>query len=247
MIQNNQKSNFFSRYKLETVDVKSNLLTRSLLWMSLGLMMIIFVAWFSSTNTTILNLVFNLTTGISSIFMWLINIVIIFALFYTVSNKNINILIPTFLYIFFAIYEGMMITTILIMTGTTNVVSSLLLYMLIPAAMFALMGVLGYFKLVNFTKLVPFAIFGLIGLSIMGFIMFFTTSSILYSFYTLLGMIVFIIWIGFDLQMIFRTQETMNEYVDKKEMNKLAFLFGIKLFIDFVNLLIMVIRWFGWR
>lgn len=247
MIQNNQKSNFFSKYKLETVDVKSNLLTRSLLWMSLGLMMIIFVAWFSSTNTTVLNLVINLSTGITSIFMWLINIIIIFALFYTVSNKNINILIPTFLYIFFAIYEGMMITTILIMTGTNNIVSSLLLYMLIPAAMFALMGVLGYFKLINFTKLVPFAIFGLFGLSIMGFIMFFTTNQILYSFYTILGMAVFIIWIGFDLQMIFRTQETMNEYVDKKEMNKLAFLFGIKLFIDFVNLLVMVIRWFGWR
>lgn len=248
MIENQPKRNIFSKYKLEAIDVKSNLLTRSLLWMSFGLMIIIFVAWLSSNSPDFINFTLKITTGYSSIFIWIINIMIMIALFYTSSpDKNFNILIPTSLYILFAIYEGMFITTLLVMTNSQNVAKDLLLYMLIPAGVFSLMGILGYFRIVNFTKLIPFTTFTIFGLLIMGIVMFFVVSSFLYTLYSVLAMSVFIIWIGIDLQMIFRTQEDLPEYMDKKQINKISFMFGIKLFVDFINLLIILIRFFNWR
>lgn len=249
MIENQPKRrNIFSRYKLEAIDVKSNLLTRSLLWMSLGLMVIIFVAWLSANSVDFINFTFKITTGYSSVFIWIINIIIMFALFYTVSpNKNFHIIIPITLYILFAIYEGMFITTLLVLTGSQNIAKDLLLYMLIPAGVFALMGILGYFGIVNFTKFIPFATFGVLGLLIMWIVMFFVFSSFLYAFYSFLAMAVFTIWIGIDLQLIFRTQQALPEYMDKKQINKISFMFGIKLFVDFLNLLIILIRFFNWR
>lgn len=248
MIKNQPKRNIFSKYKLEAIDVKSNLLTRSLLWMSFGLMIIIFVAWLSSNSYDFVRFTLRITTGYSSIFIWMINAIIMFALFYTSSPyRNFNILIPMSLYILFAIYEGMFITTLLVMTNSQDTAKDLLLYMLIPASVFALMGVLGYFRIVNFTKLIPFATFTFFGLLIMGIVMFFVVNQFLYTLYFILAMSVFTIWIGIDLQIIFRTQEALPEYMDKKQINKISFMFGIKLFVDFINLLIILIRFFNWR
>ena len=50
------------------------------------------------------------------------------------------------------------------------------------------------------------------------------------------------------MQMIYRTDQTIyNLNISNKEITRIAFLFGIKLFIDFVNLLYIVIRVFNRR
>lgn len=242
------RNTFFKKYKLEKVNVKSNLLTKSLLWMSLGLMVIIFVAWLSSTISTFQNFVFRFSYGANWLFAWIINIVLIFSLFITLKNTQINIAIPIILYSLFAFYEGMFITSILIFTGTTNIVKDLLIYMLVPAGIFALMGIIGYFNLIDFTKLIPFTLFATIGLFVLALLLFILNNRIIESIYLILASAIFIIWIGFDMQMIYRTDKTIYDYnISNKEITRIAFLFGIKLFIDFVNLLFIIIRVFNRR
>ena len=237
-------NNFFTKYKIQAIDVKSKLLSRSLLWMSLGLLIIVFVAWTSSTFPIFRDFVARFSIGTSWIFSWLINIILIFSLFFCVQNKNINIMILVILYSIFAFYEGMFITTILIFTSTYNIVGDLILYMLIPSFIFLIMGIFAYTNLINFTKLIPFTFFGVIAILILSLIMFFTASRTIEMFYIIIAGAIFIIWIGFDLQMIAKTEEMLPNYMDKSSINRIAFMFGIKLFIDFINLLTLIIRIF---
>ncbi len=237
-------NNFFSKYKIQAIDIKSKLLSRSLLWMSLGLTVIIFVAWLSSTFQSFNNFVINFSIGSSWGFAWLFNLLIIFSLFFCIQNKNINIMIPITLYAVFAIYEGMFITTILQFTGTVNIVKDLLLYMLIPSFVFLIMGIMAYSNLINFSKLIPFTFFGFFAILILSLIMIFTANRTIEMLYIIISSAIFIIWIGFDLQMISRTEEVLPDYLDKSSINRIAFMFGVKLFIDFVNLLMIVLRLF---
>ena len=241
---NNQNQTIFSKYKLESFDVKSKLLTRSLLWMSLGLIVIILVAWISSTNSTFFDLVLNLSVGTDWIYAWIINIVIMVLLFVCLNFPKIPIIVPSILYVAFAFYEGIFITSILIFSGSTNEVKDLLLYMLIPASVFAIMGILGYLNLLNFTKLLPFIFFGSIALLILALTLIFTSNWVVETTYLFLAAALFIIWIGVDMQIIMRTQKSLdaNNGVDKKQMNKLSLMLGINLFVDFVRLLSIIIR-----
>ena len=241
-------NNFFSKYKIQAIDVKSKLLSRSLLWMSLGLMVIIFVAWLSSWLSSkypaFNNFVVTFSIGSRWGLAWLFNLIIILSLFFCIQNKNINIMIPVILYAIFAIYEGMFITTILSFTGTTNIVKDLLLYMLIPSFVFLVMGIIAYTNLINFSKLIPFTFFGFFAILILSLIMIFTASKTIEMLYIIIASAMFIIWIGFDLQMIARTEDALPNYVDKSTINRISFMFGVKLFIDFVNLLMIVLRIF---
>lgn len=238
-------NNFFSKYKIQAIDVKSKLLSRSLLWMSLGLMVIVFVAWLSSTVPVFNDFVVTFSIGSRWGLAWLFNLIIIFSLFFCIQNKNINIMIPVILYAIFAIYEGMFITTILEFTGgTANKVKDLLLYMLIPSFVFLVMGIIAYTNLINFSKLIPFTLFGFFAILILSLIMIFTASRTIEMLYIIIASAMFIIWIGVDLQMIARTEDALPNYVDKSTINRISFMFGVKLFIDFVNLLMIVLRIF---
>ncbi|MBR3259552.1 MAG: hypothetical protein IKG09_02225, partial [Mycoplasmataceae bacterium] len=94
----------------------------------------------------------------------------------------------------------------------------------------------------------PFTLFATIGLFVLALLLFILNSRVLESIYLMLASVIFIIWIGFDMQMIYRTDQTIyNLNISNKEITRIAFLFGIKLFIDFVNLLYIVIRIFNRR
>lgn len=241
----NTKKSFLSRYKIETSDTKSRLLSRSLLWMSLGLMVIILVAWISSVNEKFYEFALTISIGSNWLIAWIVNIAIIFALFMVVRNNNINILVPIFIYTIFAFYEGLFITTILAFSGARDLVKDLLIYMLIPAGIFFVMGSLAYFNVINFLKFGPYILFSFIGLLFFSLIMIFTNNWVVEMIYLILAAAIFIVWIGFDMQIIARTQENLNySSLDKKMINRLSFMFGINLFIDFVNILSIVIRIF---
>ena len=139
----------------------------------------------------------------------------------------------------------MFITSALIFSGTVNVFKNLLIYMMIPASIFAIMGIIGYFNLIDFTKLMPFTLFASIGLIILSLLILLLNSWMLESIYLILASVVFIIWIGFDMQMIYRTDQTIYNFnISNKEITRISFLFGVKLFVDFINLLYLVIRMF---
>lgn len=244
------KERFFSsNISISQLDVKGKVLSRSLLWMGLGLTFIVLVAYLTSSFAVFENFMLRISFGSNWLMILLFNITLMIGLMFTLYNPKISIWIPITLYAVFAIYEGIFISSLLYISGSLNV-SRLLLFMLIPAGVFGLMGIVAYFDLVDFSKTIPFLIFGSLILLILGITLIFVNSGVLEKVYLFLSALIFIVWIGFDIQMIKRTEEKflgINQFDDKemkKTLNRLSLIFGISLFIDFIRLLWVVIRFF---
>lgn len=232
----------FKDFILTKEGLKGKILSRSLLWMGLGLAIIVIVAYLSSTLDSFKTFMLTISTGSSWLVMWLINFGLIMGLFFTLKNTNISIFISVSLYSLFAFYEGIFISSILYFSNSLSL-SNLLPLMLIPSAIFGIAGILAYFNLINFSKLIPFAMVGMLILIILGVALIFVQSNAIEKMYLFLATFVFTIWIGFDLQMIKKAEESFFQFnIDTQMMNRLSFMFGIRLFIDFVNLLFIAIR-----
>lgn len=234
-------------FALQKDDIKGRLLSRSLLWMGFGLAVIVIIAFTSSAVPAFNNVMLKIADNTGFMIMTILNIVLMMAIFFTIRNPKTHILVPTFLYLIFAFYEGIYINLVLNFEGIMDDFSQLLLVMLIPAGIFLLLGFISFFNIFDFTKLAPIATIGFLVLSIMSLVLFFVggTNN---RWFLLLAAAVFVIWIGIDLQLIKNAEDNLQAFgmaQDTKELNRLAFMFGLRLFIDFVNLLWIVIRLMG--
>ena len=120
--------------------------------------------------------------------------------------------------------------------------------MLIPAGIFFIMGVISFFNLFDFTKLIPLATIGMFAILIMSIVLGFVQSGSNDKWFLILAAAIFIIWIGIDIQMIKNAQDSIEAFgmaQNSKELNRIAFIFGFRLFIDFINLLFLLLRLMG--
>lgn len=241
------KNKLFKKVALNEVNVKGKLLSRSLLWMGLGLFVIILVAFLSSSISSFNSIMLQISFGTPWLILTFVNIGLIFAMFFSIRNFQTSIYISAILYVIFSFIQGIYVSSILFLTNLQNL-SNLLLLMLIPAGIFVIMGIIAFSNIIDFTKLLPFTFFAFIGLLVMSIILIFVQSDVGQRWFLFLAAALFIIWIGIDLQMIKRTEDAFsisNEVMDNSTMNRLAFMFGFQLFLDFVNLLLILIRLIG--
>lgn len=239
------KERLFNSTTLNKSNIKGKLLSRSLLWMGFGLAFIILVAYLSMSVPAFKTSIIRVFTSSTWIFISLMNIGLLFGIFFSIRNMKTSLLFLVILYAIFAFFQGVYIAGLLLFTGMEKM-SQVLLLMLVPASIFVIMGLLAYSNFIDFTKLIPYTIFALFGLLIMSLILIFVQSAMAQRWYLLLAAALFIIWIGIDIQIIQRTEQSLEfTNIDKAEMNRLALMFGLQLFIDFVNLLIILIRLVG--
>ena len=242
------RERFSQNFVLAKDDVKSRLLSRSLLWMGLGVAVITLVAFLSLKIETFHNVITSFALNNGFWFSLIINMALIMGIFFVLRNPNISIIVPALMYAGFAFYQGFFVAITLDWNGITNF-TDFLLVMLVPGGIFVLVGLVSYLNFFDFTKLIPFATISLFILMIMSFILFFIGGTN-QRWFLILAAIVFIVWIGIDIQMIKNAEEhlsSFNQVQDGKGLNRLAFIFGLRLFIDFLNLLLIMIRLIGNR
>ena len=114
----------------------------------------------------------------------------------------------------------------------------------ITSATFGAMSVYGYTTKRDLTKLGSFLMMGLIGIIIASVVNIFMKSSMMYFVISILGVLIFVGLTAYD------TQKIKNMYVasDTGElMGKKAVMGALTLYLDFINLFIMLLRLFGQR
>ena len=128
----------------------------------------------------------------------------------------------------FLIYTGMSITRVFFITAGT----------------FGAMSIYGYTTKRDLTKLGSFLMMGLIGIIIASIVNIFMKSSMMYFVISILGVLIFVGLTAYD------TQKIKNMYTasDSGEiMGKKAVMGALTLYLDFINLFIMLLRLFGQR
>ena len=112
----------------------------------------------------------------------------------------------------------------------------------ITAATFATMSLYGYTTKSDLTKLGSFLMMGLIGIIIASIVNIFLKSTQLEFIVSLLGVIIFVGLTAYDTQKI---KEMYFDGGDSETMAKKSIMGALTLYLDFINLFVMLLRFFG--
>jgi len=114
----------------------------------------------------------------------------------------------------------------------------------ITSATFGAMSIYGYTTKRDLTKMGSFLMMGLIGIIIASVVNIFMKSTMMYFVISILGVLIFVGLTAYD------TQKIKNMYLasDSGEViGKKAVMGALTLYLDFINLFIMLLRLFGQR
>ena len=140
----------------------------------------------------------------------------------------------------FTILMGLSLSWVLIVFTEVSVAR----VFFITSATFGAMSIYGYTTKRDLTKLGSFLMMGLIGIIIASIVNIFMKSSMMYFVISILGVLIFVGLTAYD------TQKIKNMYAvnDTGEiMGKKAVMGALTLYLDFINLFIMLLRLFGQR
>ena len=155
-------------------------------------------------------------------------ILTLFLGFLLMSNTSFERLGKTSLSSIFLVYTGTSITRVFFITAGT----------------FGAMSIYGYTTKRDLTKMGSFLMMGLIGIIIASVVNIFMKSTMMYFVISILGVLIFVGLTAYD------TQKIKNMYLvsDSGEIiGKKAVMGALTLYLDFINLCIMLLRLFGQR
>ena len=140
----------------------------------------------------------------------------------------------------FSFLMGLSLSSILL----TYTGASIARVFLITATTFGAMSIYGYTTKRDLTKLGSFLMMGLIGIIIASIVNIFMKSSMMYFVISIIGVLIFVGLTAYD------TQKIKNMYLasdDSETLGKKAVMGALTLYLDFINLFIMLLRLFGQR
>ena len=164
-----------------------------------------------------------------------------FVIFFGIKLKSISAeKAKSFLWIYSALM-GLSLATIFAVYTATSITR----VFLITASTFGAMSIYGYTTKKDLTSFGSFLIMGLIGIMIASIINIFLKSSGLDFAISFLGVFIFIGLTAYDTQ---RIKQTYYHFAGNDEMvSKMAVMGALNLYMDFINLFIMLLRFFGER
>ena len=174
-------------------------------------------------------------------FKWLVMLAPLGIVFYMSFgiNKMSSSKAQTVFWIFAALMGLSLSWILLVYTG-----KSVARVFFITSATFGAMSLYGYTTKRDLTKLGSFLMMGLIGIIIASLVNIFMKSSMMYFVISILGVLIFVGLTAYD------TQKIKNMYVESDSgelIGKKAVMGALTLYLDFINLFIMLLRLFGQR
>ena len=140
----------------------------------------------------------------------------------------------------FAAVMGLSMATIFVVfTG-----ASIARVFFISAGTFAAMSLYGYTTKKDLSGWGSFLFMGLIGIIIASLVNMFIASTALHFIVSVVGVLVFVGLTAYDTQ---RIKEAYSEHHDSETSGKLAIWGALSLYLDFINLFMMLLRLFGDR
>lgn len=206
-------------------------------WMALGLAITGFMAMYTASSLPMLEFVI----GNRIVFFGLIiaEILLVGSLVGFVRRLSANAAMG--LFILYSVLNGLTLSVLFIAYTTGSIASTFF----ITGGIFAIMSAYGYFTGNDLTRFGQMLIMLLIGLILASVVNIFMNSSTLYWITTYAGVFIFTGLIAYDTQKIKEMNVIGNEGTaeDKKE----AIIGALSLYLDFINLFIMLLRIFGNR
>jgi FtsH-binding integral membrane protein len=210
-------------------------------WMFLALIVTSVAAWWFASDLTLLRMLVT-EEGKMSILGWVVMLAPLgFVLLMSFAFNRLSYTTLIILFITYAALVGVSMSFILL----AYTLSSVFLTFAITAGMFGTMAVVGYTTKTDLTSFGKIMMMGLVGIIIATIVNMFMQRSMLHYIISYVGVAVFTGLTAYDVQKLKMIGEGTT-YGDENT-KKLSILGALTLYLDFINLFLMLLRLFGDR
>ena len=213
------------------------------LWMFAALGITAATAFLFGTNEALLSTLISITPEGStkiSIFGWIVTFApFIIVLVMSARINRMSVQKTVLWYVIYSILMGISLSFIFWAYTSASIFKTFI----IAAGMFGAMAVVGYTTNTDLTKFGSFLFMALIGIIIASLVNFFTHSARLDYIISILGVLIFTGLTAFDVQKI---KQIGNAGInDGDMMAKITVHAALTLYLDFLNLFLYLLRFFG--
>ena len=206
-------------------------------WMTAGLGITGFMALYISNSSTMLNIIFG--NAVIPIILIIAQIGLVFWLASRVMQMSVGQ--ATGVFMLYAGLTGITFSAIFLTYTASSITSTFL----VTAGTFGAMSLYGYTTKKDLTSWGSFLFMGLFGIIIASVVNIFLQSTMMHMIITYAGVLIFVGLTAYDTQKIKEMNILGNEGTD--EDTKEAIRGALTLYLDFINLFLMLLRLMGDR
>jgi uncharacterized protein len=225
-------------YQNTQTQVRVNEFIRSVYnWMAIGLALTGFVAYFTAHSESLRQLVFSN----SLVFFALIigELILVFAISSRINRMSAAT--ATGLFVLYSALNGLTLSVIFLVYTSSSITSTFF----ICAATFSACSIYGWTTKRDLTSMGGFMAMGLIGIIIASLVNMFIKSSGMAMIISYIGVLVFVGLTAYDTQKIKSMAISQPADIGAGVIRKGAILGALSLYLDFINLFLMLLRILG--
>lgn len=217
--------------------VERSFITRTFLWMTLGLLITGVVAFVVANSPAMLEFAFgNPWITIGLLLTQLIVVIVLVA-----AIERLDPTVATLIFLGYAALTGVTFSTIFSVYTETSIFSTFV----VTAGMFGLLTIFGMSTKIDLTAIGTLAIIGLIGVILMSVVNIFLQSPALYWIISIAGVLIFVALIARDAQRLKQMATQLDPNTDQGA--RASVIGALQLYLDFINLFLFLLRILGRR
>jgi len=223
--------------KERTAELQSEFIRRVYNWMGIGLATTAIVALFTASSQAMLQFIF----GTPMVFFGLIIAELGLVIALSAAINRLQASTAALMFFVYSALNGLTISAIFLAYTQASIASTFF----ITAGTFGAMSIYGYSTKRNLTSWGSFLFMGLIGIILASVVNIFLHSESIYWLVTIGGVIVFVGLTAYDTQKI--KEMAYQGFADSETESKGAVIGALRLYLDFINLFLLLLRLFGGR
>jgi len=217
--------------------VQGDFIRRVYNWMGLGLALTALAAFYTTSNPYLLRFIF----GNSLVFFGLIIGELALVIVLSAAIQRLPASTATLLFFLYSALNGLTLSVIFLAYTRTSIASTFF----VTAGTFAVTSFYGYTTHRDLTSWGSFFFMGLIGIILASVVNIFLKSPMVYWLVTYAGILIFVGLAAYDTQRL--KEMALAGFADDETARRSAVLGALALYLDFINLFLMLLRIMGNR
>lgn len=215
------------------VSLTNSVMRRVYFKMFLAMIVTAVTSVFVAGNEAILTLIFS--SRVAPIVLLVLQVGVVLILSGRIEKLSTGT--ASLLFYLYSVLTGVTLSVILLVYTASSIAQTFF----ITAAVFAAMSIYGYFTSNDLSRFGSIMFMALIGLIVCSLVNMFFKSSTMDWIISFAGVLIFIGLTAWDTQKI----KYMTAYADESMVGKIATIGALNLYLDFVNLFLYLLRFFG--
>ncbi|MGL4545179.1 MAG: Bax inhibitor-1/YccA family protein [Plesiomonas sp.] len=207
-------------------------------WMTCGLLLTAFVAWYAASTPAVINFIFS--SKITFFGLIIAQLALVFVL--SGMLQRLSGTMATSLFMLYSALTGLTLSSIFIAYTASSIAATFV----VTAGMFGAMSLYGYTTKRDLSGMGNMLFMALIGVVLASLVNMWLKSDTLMWVITYIGVVLFVGLTAYDTQKLKMLGEQISED-DHENFRKYAIVGALTLYLDFINLFLMLLRIMGNR